>query len=76
MNIKDFGAILHERWEKNSDNRIIGFWAEDGASYEIMCPPQLRDLIVQFQNRFADHYNVILEQERRLSHYTDMLEDI
>jgi len=39
------------KWQKSNDpNTIIGYWAEDNSPYEIICPEQLRDMLVKLQN--------------------------
>ena len=52
--IDQFAALLHEKWWAGKDpDQITGTWAEDGSIYEIRCPHQLRDLLVELQNRLA-----------------------
>ncbi len=53
-----FAPILYDKWRPatNCDGSIVGTWAEDGSSYTIECPNQLRDLIVEMQNILADRY--------------------
>lgn len=60
-----FSAILHDKWRPatNCDGFIVGTWAEDGSSYTIECPSQLRDLIVELQNILAERY-LELENKR------------
>lgn len=58
---KRFSAILHEKWvvDQNTGCFIIGRWAEDMSSYTIDCPSQVRDLIVQLQNKLCEHYQAL-----------------
>ncbi len=60
-------SVVHEVWEAGSkDNTIIGYWAEDGSSYEIIVPEQLRTTILRMQNKLAGHYKHIMETERKI----------
>jgi hypothetical protein len=56
--INNLSAILWKKWEKHPDTAtmIIGFWAEDGNSYYISTPAQLRNIIVNMQNWLAEIY--------------------
>lgn len=53
-----FDALLHTKWEVDERGAcgIIGYWAEDGNSYEITVPHQLRDQLVEMQNWLSDKY--------------------
>ena len=46
-----FGALLAFPWEKSktSSCEIYGCWAEDGSTYVVSCPSQLRDQLVNLQ---------------------------
>lgn len=48
----DLQCIGETHWiaDPTVEGRIIGRWAEDGSTYAIMCPPQLRYAIVKLQN--------------------------
>jgi hypothetical protein len=52
--IPDYVTI--KEWGKHPDKEdtIIGTWAEDGSSYEITCPPVLRDCLIALQNIAKD----------------------
>lgn len=53
-------AILNGKWKRDPDheNIILGEWFEDNFKYEIKCPPQLRDEIIEMQNHFANMYRL------------------
>jgi len=53
-----WGAILWKKWEIRN-NKIIGFWAEDGNSYVIDIPSQLNIPLVEMQNWLSDVYQHI-----------------
>lgn len=62
-----FSALLHEKWWAGSDpDQITGTWAEDGSWYEIRCPHQLRDLLIEMQNRLCGRAKGIEELRRKL----------
>lgn len=52
--------ILWAKWTTSKDrlkdrlNVIIGHWAEDDSHYAITVPIQLRDMIVELQNKAVD----------------------
>lgn len=68
-----YGALLHEPWKVHPtyQDRLIGTWAEDGSEFEIHCPHQLRDLIVQLQNRIALHYKGMIFMQNEARKITD-----
>ncbi len=62
------GSILHASWCKHTtdETKILGIWAEDGATYEITVPHQLRDTIVGVQNKLAANYANVVKLEFEL----------
>lgn len=69
-----FSAITWSPWVPavNQERIIIGHWAEDNSTYEITCPHQLRDLLIEMQNALHVQYNEVetlrkklMEAERR-----------
>lgn len=75
--LKGWGAILCYKWEIRhciKEDKIIGYWAEDGNEYEIIVPNQLKEILVGIQNWLSDIYNDInkLKNEaKRLGHIFD-----
>ena len=57
--VEEMGAVLWTRWAESphDEHLIVGCWAEDGSTYEIRVPEQLRSLIVQMQNALADKFS-------------------
>lgn len=75
--LQDFGCILHAKWEKhNQDDRIIGKWAEDDSTYEIIVPPQLRDSIINMQNTLSDFYTTTTELQNSVVQMMNTFERI
>jgi hypothetical protein len=66
--LAQFGAILHRPWkaDKNKSNIIVGAWAEDGTSFYLDVPAQLRDQILAVQNALAEKYAELSEARRKL----------
>ena len=56
-----YGAVFRSRWTKASHDNItlLGRWAEDDSPYEVVVPPQLRDLIQEMQNSLYDLYYTV-----------------
>jgi len=56
--IERYGAILHKKWTADPlrQHVIIGYWAEDDTPYEIAVPGQLREIILDIQNRLCNLY--------------------
>ena len=67
--MRKYAALLDTEWEVSLDSKevIRGRWAEDGSSFLITCPPQLRDLLVELQNCLHDKYHEIENQQRELA---------
>jgi hypothetical protein len=64
MNDK-FAALLHMKWiAGDKDNHITGYWGEDYSMYTIICPHQLRDLLIEMQNWLADKYQTIEKMDK------------
>jgi len=58
--LEGWGAILWRKWEVGHiGSTIIGYRAEDNQKYEIIVPPQLRDLIVEIQNWLSGFYTTV-----------------
>jgi len=71
-----FGALLHKEWVKKNSTTIEGFWAEDYNSFEITCPNQLIDLILELQNGLSKVYtkvNTLYSEANRLKYNFERL---
>ncbi len=71
-------ALFNSPWHKDDtdDTKILGTWAEDDSTYEIIVPPQLRDLIIIWQNHFYkfDYKRTQLKQQlKNLDDWYDKL---
>lgn len=65
--IDEFGALLHSYWQPGKDEETItGAWAEDGSTFEITAPHQLRDLLIALQRRLSQHYQDTMNKRREL----------
>jgi hypothetical protein len=56
-----FGALCDSPWTPSPINNehIIGRWAEDGSTYVVICPHQLRDQLIHLQNQvFRQLYGI------------------
>lgn len=63
-----FSAITWSRWAAGSEiDEIVGHWAEDNSRYEITCPHQLRDLLIEMQNILHERYSEVERLRRELS---------
>lgn len=70
----EFSALFSFPWEAGAgDVKIIGKWAEDGGHYEIICPAQLRDLLVELQVRLCAKHN---ELDRLNATYHEKLREL
>lgn len=67
--IDHFSAITWSKWvaAPNQERVIIGHWAEDNSTYDITCPPQLRDLLIEMQNALHEKYAEVERLRRELS---------
>lgn len=67
--IDTLASILHKKWEYHPDKEtfIIGFWAEDNTTYDIIVPYQLRNKIIIMQNWLSDKYQSFLEFKNKSS---------
>lgn len=55
LDIDAFGALLNGQWNpKHSTDGISGTWVEDGSSYTLTCPEQLRELLINLQHTLHD----------------------
>lgn len=68
MKIDQFSAITWSPWtpHPSKDNEIIGHWAEDNSTYEVTCPYQLRDLLIEIQNALHVQYDEIVALRKKL----------
>lgn len=66
--MEQYGALLHQRWTPGlTGEDIVGFWAEDGSSFAIKVPHQLRDCLLSLQARLSERYCEIERKSRELS---------
>ena len=76
--IKDFGCVLHAKWvsDIHTPNTIIGKWAEDDSTYQIVVPEQLRDEIIDLQNALSVYYNTIQDVNLTLKQMLNVVDSI
>jgi len=76
--VKELAGICHSKWRatEDSSNEIVGQWAEDGSEYVICVPPQLRDAIIQLQNKLHDVYEDFCKTERLAASKRETLERV
>lgn len=65
-----FSPITWSPWvpntEPDSENEIVGFWAEDSSKYKVTCPHQIRGLLIEMQNSLHIQYDEIVALRKRL----------
>ena len=61
-------AIMHKYWDISTtdDSTIIGYWPEDGSTYKIACPLQLRDELISMQHFLVDKTKAVTSREKEL----------
>jgi hypothetical protein len=74
--MEKYAALLWAPWNISKDENgdaysIKGFWAEDGSPYDIECPIQLADLLVDLQNALSCKYSELKRAEYDLAKLTD-----
>lgn len=66
-----FSAIIWSPWapseSPDSNNAIIGRWAEDNSTYTVTCPHQLRDMLIEMQNALHVQYDEIVQLRKKLN---------
>lgn len=67
--IGHFSAITWSPWfpGEGDEGLIYGRWAEDNSKYQVLCPPQLRDLLVEMQNALHVQYDEIEQLRKKLA---------
>lgn len=52
-------ALLNSKWTASTsdDTVIYSSWCEDGSSYKLTVPCQLRSLLIELQHALYDKYN-------------------
>ncbi len=77
--IEKYGAILHKSWIAKGESYpgiIIGYWIEDNLQYEINVPEQLKDILIDIQNKLSRWWLTIEEQENRIKRMTKAFSEI
>lgn len=66
--MKGYGAILWAPWHASGMDKqtITGQWAEDGSTYTITVPHQLRGLVIAMQNELCEKYRELDDLRRQL----------
>jgi len=63
-----YAALLVSPWVYNKNTKTIeGHWAEDSSIYNIECPIQLSDLLIDLQNKLYNQYDKILATKAALN---------
>lgn len=63
-----FSAITWSPWiAGTTEDEIVGEWAEDGSHYTIKCPHQLRDLLIEMQNRLNSQHDEVMSLRNKLT---------
>lgn len=54
-----YAALLNSKWTASTsdDTVIYGSWCEDGSSYKLTVPPQLRGLLIELQHALYDKHS-------------------
>lgn len=74
MNIDHIAALFNTPWQPgDQDYTITGTWVEDGSTYEIRCPPQLRTILIQLQRTLARKYAEVERLRKELSEAEDSI---
>jgi len=75
--IEKYAALLEYPWQRGTDtDDIRAFWAEDGCPFIINCPSQLRDLLIDIQQKLSCKYHIIEQKKRELEKLSSELNEV
>jgi hypothetical protein len=68
-------ALCNDKWKaaEGDEGRIIGTWCEDGSTYVISCPHQLRPLLIALQNNLYELFRRRIVASRAVSEVEELL---